>query len=386
MRKSPQLLLCVALAASYLAAVRVSSFGTVGHQVRPDRSRLTFGHDARGRDAYRRSEWRIASGADVGLIISAAVCDDRAFLLDRPLGIVHRVDLIAGSIVGHLGGDSEVDRLVLPTGLAADCDGHEVYVVDSSGVVVFDADWGMVRRRFSKPPTFVNDAGPATLDLDARKLYVPGLWTPVYNDWLIKPVDRMFEGDRVGYELNLDTGATSPLVPAVERGCWSLGPNCLYAMLDRVRNVSSATWIAAPRVGTAVGVFDAALRRVATIDVRSPLFLEDGQQNGSTSLEDMVAWNERNSVIRGCFSFGETVATVHTFNRTKRWKPGDHTDFDVFMNLHSLTGEGLMSDIRLPDLPVGRDAASLYVVEYGSGGRHASGHDRLTLVRIPIVP
>jgi hypothetical protein len=123
----------------------------------------------------------------------------------------------------------------------------------------------------------------------------------------------MFEGDRIGYRLDLRTGATSPLVPAVERGCWSLGPNCLFASLDRT---GDGRMVAAHVHGMFVGVYDAQLRLTRNIDVRSTKFLENGARNGSQRLTDMVAWNETNSVIRGCFVFGSSIVTVHSFNKT----------------------------------------------------------------------
>jgi hypothetical protein len=356
-------------------------------QVRPDKSVLTFRANAGGQAAPTSTAWRISlgSGGATGLIVAAAVCGDEAFLLDRRLAVVHRVDLAQHAIVGRLGGSSALDRLETPAGIAADCDGRRVYVVDSTGVVVFDADMGTVEARFAKPPTFVNSIGPAILDPDAQVLYAPGLLTPIKNDWLHKPVRRMFEGDGVGYRLDLTTGRTSAMVRAVERGCWSLGPNCLYATLDRVHSSQNPGWIAAHRVGAAVGVFDADFRLVRTIDIRSPMFLENGEQNESTSLEAMVAWNEQNSVIRGCFSFDNVIATVHSFNRTKRWKPGQPTDFEVFMNVHSLDGQGRIADVKLPGLPVGRDDTSLYVIDYGAAGRRPIGDEPITLMKIPVV-
>jgi hypothetical protein len=353
---------------------------------RPDKTLLSYRHDAAGQHATWDDQWRISPGTagSLGLITGVAVCGDQAFLLDRHSGTVHRADLSLETIVGRIGGTSGADRLATPSGLAADCDRALLYVVDASGVIAFDAGSGAVRARYAKPNTFVNSIAPAIVDGDAHALYVSGLWAAARADWFAKPVGRMFEGDGIGYRLDLESGAASGLVPAVEAGCWSLGPNCLYALVDRVRGSDGAAWIAAHRVGMSVGVFDAASRLVRTIDVRSPFFLDNDEQNGSASLVDMVAWNERNSVLRGVFSFGPLVATVHSFNRTLAWQPGGHIDFDVFLNVHSLDGDRILSDVRLPDLPVGRDDTSLYVVDYRSDGRHDSGQRPITLMRIPI--
>jgi hypothetical protein len=53
------------------------------------------------------------------------------------------------------------------------------------------------------------------------------------------------------------------------------------------------------------------------------------------------------------------------------------------MNVHTIAGEALVSDVRLANLPVGRDDRHLFVVDYGAGGRRAGTHN-LTLVRYPI--
>jgi hypothetical protein len=356
---------------------------------RPDRTRLTYQRDVVGNDAYADAEWKIVPrGGHLGIIVGAAVCRDEAFLLDRQLAIVHRVDLVdpnGGAIVADLGAPVEGSLgLQQVASLTADCDGRLLYVVDFNGVSVIEMDSGEFAARFPRPPTFVNSIAATVLDAEAQVLYVPGLWPASANDWLVKPVDRMFEGDRLGYRLDLRTGQTTPMVPAVERGCWSLGPNCLFASLDRVSGSKGAAWVAAHVNGMQVGVYDSELRLVRNVDVRSPNFLETGQRNGSQALPEMVAWNEENSVIRDCYAFGDSIVTVHSFNRTKGWKPGQPTDFEVFMNVHGLDGTGRTSDIRLPDLPVGRDGSSLYVVHYGRSGRRARSSDAISLFRIPI--
>jgi hypothetical protein len=348
---------------------------------RPDKSRVTYQRDMSGARAYADAEWKIHPGASpIGIIVSAAVCGSEAFLLDRQVAVVHRVDLASGRIVANVG-DAQGLRQV--ASLAADCTQRTLYVVDFTGVAAIDMDSGQITARFARPPTFVNSSAAAVLDTKEQAIYVSGLWPEAADDWLVKPVDRMFEGDHLGYRLDLRTGQTAPMVPAVERGCWSLGPNCLYASLDRVSGPAGG-WVAAHTHGMLVGVFDNQLRLLRHVDVRSPNFLDSGRRNGSKSLTAMVAWNEDNSVIRGAYAFGSSIVSVHSFNRTRGWKPGQQTDFEVFMNLHSLDGTGLASDIRLPNLPVGRDDTSLYVVDYGAGGRRRIGKGVISLFRIPV--
>lgn len=368
------LLVCGAAIGPRISASRMS---------RPDRSRLSFRHDHAGAHTWWDAEWSIAParGGRIGIIVGAAVCGGDAFLLDRQLAALHHADLRRGAIVGDLAaGAAGTSAFREVIGLAADCERRTLFVVDFTGVVVVDMDGGQIVRRFAKPQGFVNSVGTPVVDAAAQALYVPGLWPAASADWLVKPIDRMFEGDHVGYRLDLGSGQTSPMVAAVEQGCWSLGPNCLYASLDAV---SGGGWIAAHQVGSLVGVYDRSLRLVRTIDVRSQLFLETGERNGSRTLDRMIAWNEDNSVIRNAYAFGDRIVTVHSFNRTRGWQPGKRTDFQVFMNVHTIDGAGVAGDIRLPDLPVGRDATSLYVVDYGSGGRRTMGVDPIALLRVP---
>jgi len=44
---------------------------------------------------------------------------------------------------------------------------------------------------------------------------------------------------------------------------------------------------------------------------------------------------------------------------------GTFARFNTGMNIHSIEGRRLVSDIRLPEVPTGRDDTHLYVVDYG---------------------
>jgi len=260
---------------------------------RPDKNRLAFHRHHGGAHAYWDAEWTISPGANrIGVIVSAAVCDDEAFLLDRQLAVVHRVDLRRGVIVEDLGA-TPADAVALRevTSMTADCNARLLYVVDRSGVSTLEIDSGRITARFARPAPFVNSIGSTALDARAQALYVPGLWPTATSDWLVKPVDRMYEGDRLGYRLDLQTGKTAPLVPAVERGCWSLGPNCLFASLDMVNGPIDRGWIAAHAVGMLVGVYDATMRLVRTIDVRSPMAAFASRPARSTTTGVVSGWS-----------------------------------------------------------------------------------------------
>jgi hypothetical protein len=121
-------------------------------------------------------------------------------------------------------------------------------------------------------------------------------------------------------------------------------------------------------------VAEVALKLLAPYALESADALAEGQ---------LLARLNHPHIVR-VFAFGETIATVHSHNRTHDWKPGQQTDFDVFMNLHTLDGRGVVCDIGLPGLPVGRDDTSLYVVDYGASGRRRFGTEPVTLVRVPV--
>lgn len=352
---------------------------SVARVARPPKDSTPFQRSAGGEHARDDGRWRIAAGRSaIGLIVGAAVCGDDAFLLDRQAGRVHRADLAAGKITGSIGLDVGALRFV--TSVATDCTAERLYVTHRDGVAVFDVRSGHVDANYSKPASFVHALGASVLDTTSQTLSVSGLWPQSDSDWLIKPLDRMYEGDRIGYQLDLRTGRATPMLAPVERGCWSLGPNCTAATLDRVHG---GGWVAAHRVGMLVGVYDARYQLIRTIDVRSPLFSETGRRNASQKIDAMLAWGVENSVIRQVHAFGDEIVTVHSVNRSKPGN-GKRTTFDVFMNVHALDGQPLQSDLRLPDLPVGRDDTSLYVVDYGANGRRKLGRDGFALVRVPV--
>ena len=140
-------------------------------------------------------------------------------------------------------------------------------------------------------------------------------------------------------------------------------------------------------VSDRIALYDARGLRIAAFDVTSPRFLRDATELPVSTAPDVTErWKSRNSLIRRVFAVANHLMTIHTLTVIgPGWQFGEQSQFAVYMNIHDLDGTGLVSDVRLPDLPVGRDAAHLYAIDYGAGGRR-NGADRLTLQRIPIVP
>ena len=374
-----------------LVCIGASATTTYNRSIRSVRGNVHFAIEAAGRRAIRAAEWRIAlrqAGTEpIGLISAAAFCEDEVFLLDSRQAIVHRIHLPTGRQTGHIGSSTErADAPRRPRAMALDCAGHALYLIDRTGVFVFSLTSGRVERHFLQPKNFVYTGGNAVLDSAHAMLFVPGLWTSgSWSDWLQRDLDHAFVGDRLGYSLSLRDGATKPLFVPLERGCWAYSSSCLEVVFDEVRSDGPEKWVVAQRVSTQVGVFDSQYRLQRMLDVRSPGFLENGQRVGhSDSQADQTRWRENNSIIHNVYMFGNEVVTIHTKRATKDWIAGQPLDFEVYMNIHSLDGTALVSDVRLPDLPVVRDERNLYVIDYGPGGRRI-GIDHVTLIRYPII-
>ena len=376
------------LAVAFLALLPTELASTIEISTQIDGRLPIFEASAAGLSGKIAEEWVLSPFEGIGLISGIARCDDEVFLVDVHESVVHRFILSTGRSVGHVGPlDTGGSTLRYPTAIAADCAGGHLYVVDITGVLVFDLATGELKRRFPKPPGFVVSTGVSPVfDSRTSSLYVSGLWTPMPQPkWLSRNLYGMFERDHLGYRLDLLTGDTSQLFPSIERNCWTFSSHCLSVALDRVNDQTDLAWLAAQGLSLRIGLFHASYKMIGTIDVRSPMFLRDGRRLlNRAPLARQMALQETNSVIRQVYSLGDVIAVVHSSNRTRNWRKGLPMDFEVFMNLYSADGSGLVSDIRLPNLPVGHDASNVYVLDYGPNGRRHAGSLPLTLMRLDI--
>ena len=182
--------------------------------------------------------------------------------------------------------------------------------------------------------------------------------------------------------LNLSDGSINRGFPAIERGCWSWTWDCVSVVNDRG---SDGVWAVAHTLGTDIGVFTENRTLIRRIDARSDLFRRSGTRlKTSATAREKFAWHHRNSVIARVFRFDRFVATIHLYHSTERPKKGV-PNFEVFMNLHRLDGTGVLSDVKLPGIPLFRDDRSLYFVDYGPAGRQHIGFGPLTIVSVPIL-
>lgn len=183
---------------------------------------------------------------------------------------------------------------------------------------------------------------------------------------------------QVGLQLHFGDPSGHPVTAAYERDCNADLTACLRADVQPID--AGDGWVAAHASSTRIAVLDSRGTMLRAIDIRSPEFLRDGTIPDEAT-EDQLKWGTTNSTIWGLYAIGDRIAVIHARNASKNWQRGQVMQFDVFMNLYGLNGDRLVSDIRLPGLPVGRYGEHLLVIDYGSAGRR---HDatQVTLARI----
>lgn len=353
--------------------------------VATDHAQHAYAFDAAGRAARVDQSWLLepAEGNTFDIILSVARCGDDLFLSDTQ-NRISRIGTNATKARLQLFA-SEAQGVGRPGALAADCDRGRLHVVNTGPrtVVTFDIKSGNViaTQPFKREIYEVRFA-----DLvEPEMLYIGGLWNADEPNALPKrEIGAFFNSTWIGQRLSLASGAVDPGLAPYETRCIAAG-SCTIADLDRVRGAKSAAWVSSQGTATGVALYDAGGKRTAVHDVRSPKFVRDGVELPvATPAAVYAEWQSRNSLIRHVFAFGDRIATVHTLTGLPPgWKFGEPTRQAVFMNLHALDGKGLVSDVKLPDFPVGRDDTHLYVVDYGAAGRR-NGGERATLVRIPI--
>lgn len=324
----------------------------------PTSSPQMYRFDAQGRPAIVDQRITITWPEDQpsGLIRDVEVCNGRAYLRvsgnDRAIQVV---DLAAAAPTGEIGriGDGPGEYRI-PSSLLADCAADRLYVVEApSGVTAFTLSTGEYVRAYSQPADFqLSTASRPLLSPDRERLFLPGIWDDGSSFAALQN-----RSPALGLVLSLESGVSAPLFPQPPQpGCVAGISDCLRVVFDRLPGAPHP-WLAAQGAGTVFGVASEDGELVRTVDARSPLFLRDGTRvRPDSPLTEIVAWGERNSSIRALYAFPDAIAVVHHNHATRNWSPGaGPVQFDVFMNIFSHEGERLVSDIRLPELPVGRD-------------------------------
>jgi hypothetical protein len=342
--------------------------------------------DAAGRAARIERAWELRSDGDAfSVFTSLARCGRDIFLSDNQNNIF-RIDAEQpSSTPARLAGDAE--GIGRPTAVAADCATRRLHVINSGprNIATIDIVSGKVlgarpyRRELFTPYSLVVVA-PGILQTG-------GTWVPDYD---LRPLverqpERQYERSVIGERVHLESGAVSPGLAPYEIGC--LGANaCTTAAVDAIGDGAAGGWIASQATSTRVALYDAAGTRTGFIDVRSPKFVRDGSVLPTRNTIAVIErWRARNSVIRRVFAAGGRLTVAHS--RTvigPAWVEGEEPQLEVWMNIYEAGGAPLVSDVRLPDLPIGRDATHLYAIDYGAAGR-GNAPERVRLVRIPVI-
>ena len=348
--------------------------------IEPDR----YAFDANGRAARVDETWELrrAGAQTLDLFVGLARCGTDVFLSDDQR--VYQLDLTSKGPLKVLA-DADVG-IGKPSALAADCEGGKLYLVDAGPrmVVILNTRSGAVLNRHAYRRDLITPRSVNRVESDV--LYIGGLWNPEPTRGLPTfPAESFFDSLWIGEKVSLTSGTVEGAIRPYETRCMAAFA-CTYADLDRIHSPSApATWVASQGISTRIALYDAQGIRTHTYDIRSPKFVRDGTElSMNPSAEPMERWRSRNSVIRRVYSVNDYLVTIHTLTEMgPDWKSGQPSRFQVFMNVHSLDGKGLVSDIRLPDIPIGRDETHLYAIDYGSTGKQA-GLPSVKLVRIPI--
>lgn len=330
--------------------------------------------DAAGRAPEAATRWTILGDPVdmLGFVGAVARCGDAIYVSEPLRGRIRRIDAGVAEQRGAILVPAPDGRVQLPSGLAADCAAQRLYVLDGGPptlVTLALPDARLVRKQ--RLPAGANPVPSLPqLGLDARTgtLYFAGLqWPEGTTGGSDREQARFYTGLRVGFAASAQRQEFRTLLEPYERGCRAWGA-CAKPALDRVPGPGRDAWVMALPTSASVAVYDQELRVSRRIDVRSPRFKSDGAT--SPRGEHDVTWQTTNSVILSVFAFNGVIATAHaTIRLPADWQIGVPVTLEVLLNLHAQDGTPLVSDIRLPGPPVGRDADHLYVADYGAAGR-----------------
>lgn len=318
-----------------------------------------------------------------GLILNAELCDGRAYLFAPSVKSVQVADLATRRVDGRIGRPGNgPGNLRRPVSMGIDCRNQKLYCVEGpGGILSFDLKTGEYLTTYSHPLEFRATMGSRiSVSEDGTRLFLPGLWPAEKGGFDRQSRSRMYADTNLGLELALTNRTSKPMTAALERGCEAGPTACFRVDMEPLSGWSG--WVVGQGGGTRIAVFSAAGELIRTINVRSPEFLRDGSSPGRTT-EAQMKWGETNSSLWGVYVLRGMIAVIHARHATKNWREGQVVQFDVFMNLFSAEGERLVSDIRLPDLPVGHDDTHLLVIHYGPAARRSNaGEVRLLRVRV----
>jgi hypothetical protein len=315
-------------------------------------------------------QWPADTPSDV--MVSAAMCKDRAYLLTTPrLGTVRVVDMSTRQLIRSIGTvGNGPQQLRDPVGVAVDCQRRILYVVQvTRDILSFSAEDGSFLRSYLKPATFLPTAGGAVvLSSDGSRLYIGGLWSQQELGFMKNPKVTLYSGVRFGWELSLtDENSTAMFLP-VDKGCIATQNACTKITFDHL--VGGDGWVVGQPGTPKLGFYDDKKELKRVVNISSPHFLRDGTiLTNADTLDREQEWARRNSIVMSVAAFGNLIGVVHAHQAGTTWHRGEPIQFEQFLNVMSSDGTMLRADIPLPGLPVGHDEHRVLVVDYGKLGR-----------------
>jgi len=342
-----------------------------------------FEVDAKGAPAVVEQTLTIDGLSEpIGFVSAVARCGDLLLFADSN-GLVRRLQLSTGQTLASIARDAA------NMAMGVDCPSRSIYLFGPAGgrpqrgrlqVIALDLDTGAQRRAYPLELMMLPDWNATVAD---GALVVGGTWMPMPTDGKYQhpPAAAFYSDKKLGFRMTLDSGVATPWLPPFDLSCRA---HCPFSTLSRLVGQGPLAWLATQASSKQIALYDTGGVVHRRFDITSPLFADDGSVLGTLGGEPDVRWSARNSLLKSADQVGEVVATVHYRTRLPAdYMFGQSTEFDYWMNLHGLDGRKLVSDIKLPGMPIGRDDTHVYVTDYGPDGRH-SAPDKLKVLRIPV--
>ena len=343
-----------------------------------------FEVDARGAPAVVDQTLTLDGlGQPIGAVLSMARCDDMLVFSDS-MGQVRRMELSSGRTVPSIARDASNEAM------AADCQARLLYLLGDPPKKARRSQWQL--QAFNIDSGAVGSALPIDLMMLPHRnatvrggaFVVGGTWRPVLPDGQLDEQPSpagYFRDKRLGFKVSLKSGESEPLLLPFDESCRA---NCAFTSLAPLSGPGDLVWVATQASRQQIALYDSTGVVQRRFDVTSPMFAENGEVLRKLNSEADIRWSSRNSLVRSADQFGELIATVHFRSRLPEgWVYGQSVEFDYWINIHSINGRPLVSDIKLPGMPIGRDDTHFYVTDYGLDGRH-SAPSRLKVLRIPV--
>lgn len=284
-------------------------------------------------------------------------------------------------------GLSPINEGGLAMALIPACDAGVLYAVGPAPfsreraiiLTAMDVAEGTVRSRASLAGEFMPVMGGAVM---AEGVMLSGLWAAPRNPGEAR--GEFYADKRIGWLIG-DGGAATPAFTPFTPECRGAGA-CVGGTVAQFDDGGAPAWLVTQPTSKAVGIFGQDRQLLRQFVVASPMFRDSGiALDPATAAEPRLRWMAGNSVVHYSGQFGaDVIGTVHSVvSFPPGWQFGQFVRSQALLNLHAPDGRRLVADIGLPELPVGRDADGIYVVDYGEDGRQGS-HDEVKILRIPV--